>query len=115
MELSKELYELAVRRLPAFAPRLFLGNGLDWHPPQAFDYVYTMVLPDIPAGLRSEFLGNLYGNCLKSGGRLILGPWSDRTLEDEIAELGFRPTGYCEKTVAGDPSKKKRIVWVDKQ
>ena len=114
LELAKDLYELALRRLPQYATHLFLGNGLSWQPPFQFDYVYTMVLPDLPKGLWKQFLGNLYDNCLKPGGRLVLGPWSDRLVEEEIARLGYVANGYCEKTVAGAESKVKRITWVNK-
>jgi SAM-dependent methyltransferase len=114
LEISGELYNLAVRRRPQCASHIFLGNGLDWNPPFKFDYVYTMVLPDIPPGLRKQFLANLYNNCLESGGRLILGPSNDRAMDKEITELGFAPTGYCEKTIAGAETKIKRIVWINK-
>jgi hypothetical protein len=114
LELSPDLHALAIRRLPEWTSHLFVGNGLNWKPPFPFDYVYTMVLPDIPPSLRQESLANLYGNCLKRGGRLILGPHNDRELENEIIRLGFPPSGYCEKTVAGDEGRTKRIVWINK-
>lgn len=114
LEISRELYDLAVRRLPEFSHRLFNGNGLSWRPPLLFDYVYTMVLGDLPPGLRHEFLNNLYGQCLRPGGRLILGPWYGHGMEEEITKLGFAPTGYCEKTCPGAQGKIRRIVWIDK-
>jgi SAM-dependent methyltransferase len=114
LEISKMLYDLAVRRLPAYSERLYHGNGFDWQPPFQFDYVYTMVLPDLAPGLRKGFLGNLYSRCLKPGGRLILGPWYGNGLEKEMTELGFAPTGYCEKTCPGAQGKLRRLVWIDK-
>jgi hypothetical protein len=54
-------------------------------------------------------------NYMAPEGRLILGPWNDRGLEEAVSSLGFHPTGYCEKTLAGEPRRVKRIVWIDKQ
>ncbi len=114
LELSKGLLDLALHRLPEFSSRLFHGNALYWKPPFRFDYVYTMILPDIPRELHREFLGNLFENYLAPGGKLILGPWNDHGLEEEIAEIGFCPTGYCEKSFVGKSYKLKRVVWIDK-
>jgi hypothetical protein len=114
LELSKGLFDLAVQRLPAFSARLFHGNALYWKPPFRFDYVYTMILSDIPRELHKEFLCNLFENYVKPGGKLILGPWNNKGLEEEIAEIGFHPTGYCEKSFTGKPYKVKRLVWIDK-
>jgi hypothetical protein len=114
LELSRDLYNLALNRLPEYSSRLFHGNGLNWKPPFQFNYVYTMVLADIPGSLQKVFLSNLYDNCLCSGGRLILGPWNVCELENEVDRMGFSPTGYCEKTIVGNSSQIKRIVWIDK-
>jgi hypothetical protein len=95
-----------------------LGNALYWKPPFAFDYVYTMILPEIPRGLRKEFLDNLYDNYVKPGGRLICWSWRVKELEEELPALGFTPSGYCEKTVPLPIRKTyevKRIVWIDKE
>jgi len=115
LEISPALYDLAQRRLPDFAPRIFLGNAMDWRPPFHFDYVYTMLLPDIPDCLRKPFLDNLWDHYVKPGGRLILGPWNDRAADEELSALGFHPSGYCEKTVPGRAGRMKRIVWIDRE
>jgi hypothetical protein len=75
LEISKGLFDPAVRRLPAFSSRLFHGNALYWTPPLKFDYVHTMILTDI----------------------------------------GFRPTGYRERTFVGRPYRCKRLVWIDRR
>ena len=115
LEISQALFELAQCRLPDFAPRIFLGNAMHWRPPFRFDYVYTMILDDIPDDLRKPFLDNLYHHYVKPGGRLILGPWSDRETDGELSVLGFTPNGYCEKTVPGRADQTKRIVWIDRE
>jgi hypothetical protein len=114
LELSQGLHQLALCRLPHFASRLFCGNALSWKPPFRFEYVYTMILGDIPAELHRDFLRRLLDDYVAPGGRLILGPWNDHGPEREIAAMGFLPTGYCEKTMAGDRHRIKRIVWIDK-
>jgi len=115
LEISQGLFDLARHRLPDFSSRLFLGNALYWKPPFAFDYVYSMILPDIPCDLRKSFLDNLYTHYVKPGGRLILGPWSDQAMEEEISQIGYTLSGYCEKTVPGSTDEIKRIVWIDKK
>jgi hypothetical protein len=116
LEISQGLFDLARQRLPDFASRLFLGNALYWKPPFAFDYVYTMILPEIPRDLRKKFLNNLFENYVKSSGRLILGSWRVKELEEELPALGFTPSGYCEKTVPrGEAYEVRRIVWFDKK
>jgi hypothetical protein len=116
LEISQGLFDLARQRLPDFASRLFLGNALYWKPPFEFDYVYTMILPEIPRSLRKEFLDNLYDNYVKPGGRLILGPWKIDEMEKELPTLGFAPSGYCEKVVPRREVREiKRIVWIDKE
>jgi len=114
LEISGELFELARRRLPGFAPRLFHGNALYWTPPFRFDYVYTMILGDIPTELRQQFLKHLLDEYVAPGGKLILGPWNDNGLEEEMERIGFRPTGYCEKTFTGRSYRRKRLVWIEK-
>ena len=92
-----------------------MGNALDWTPPFLFDYVYTMILGDIPGNLRKPFLGNLFNNCVKPGGRLILGPWGDGgQMEQELSNLGYALSGYCEKTIPGRSREIKRVAWIDK-
>ena len=114
LEISQSLYDLARKRMPSFESRLFLGNALDWNPPFQFDYVYSMILPDIPDELKNRFLANLYNNILKPGGRMILGPWNNPELERVLAQAGYTPDGYCEKTVPGNMQEIKRFVWFDK-
>ena len=114
LEISQALFDLARRRLPDFAPRIFRGNAMDWRPPFPFDYVYTMILGDIPHSLRKPFLDNLYRRCVKPGGRLILGPCNNRETDEELSALGLTPSGYCEKTVPGSAGQTKRIVWIDR-
>jgi hypothetical protein len=116
LEVSQGLFDLARQRLPDFASRLFLGNALYWKPPFLFDYVYTMILPEIPRDLRKEFLDNLYDNYVKPGGRLILGPWKCEEVEEELSRLGFVSSGYCEKVVPRREVREiKRVVWIDKE
>ncbi|MEJ7654831.1 MAG: class I SAM-dependent methyltransferase, partial [Chloroflexia bacterium] len=41
LDISPELADLARRRLPQWEDRIFVGNAIDWTPPQRFDFVRT--------------------------------------------------------------------------
>ena len=115
LEISERLHELAKKRLPGFANRLFHGNVFDWLPQQRFTYVYTMIYPDFPMDMRRELIHRLYHDYLSAGGTLILGPWSaEDGYEDEILSFGYEFAGYVEKTVPPNNSEVKRVVWIDK-
>jgi hypothetical protein len=114
LEISDELYRFACDRLPSYRPRLYHGNALYWKPAVQFDYVYTMILPDFPLSMRKSFLDNMWDNYVKPEGRLILGPWNNPEIEDELARNGYPVTGYCEKYGTDRPGELRRVVWIDK-
>ncbi len=46
-------------------------------------------------------------------GRLILGPWDEYGMEEEILGWGFRISGYCEKSFPDKPYRFRRFIWID--
>ena len=51
VDISPALAELARRRLPQWADRIWVGNAVNWRPPGAmrFDYVLRMVVTRVRA------------------------------------------------------------------
>jgi SAM-dependent methyltransferase len=102
LDFSHELLELAARRIPASANKLFLGNALYWQPPRQFDYVCIRELSYVPRDKQRMLFFHLYDDILAANGRLILGPAAEITDESgivsRIQEWGISPSGYCVKS-----------------
>ena len=65
------LVELARRRLPHWADRIFLGDCLSWEPPRRFDFVRTELCYVKPAYER-ELVERLIDRVVAPGGSLIV-------------------------------------------
>ena len=109
LDISAQLVELARRRLPQWAGRIFQGNARFWAPPQRFNYVRTGI-EYAPPGRQGDLLAHLLDSCVAPGGRLIVGPQrhGERAEVDRIiaaAQLG--PVGG-----AGDAV--RCVLWVEK-
>jgi SAM-dependent methyltransferase len=96
LEISPELAELARRRLPQWADRIWVGNALDWAPPRRFDVVRTG-LDYVPRPRRRELVEHLLGHC----GRLVVGVHNEERgspgLAAEVASWGFGIAGRSER------------------
>ena len=97
LELAPGLAELARRRLPGWADRIFVGNALTWDPPRRFDFVRTELVY-VPAERRRAFLERLLAEVVAPGGRLILcGYGSPRSgvqpdpVRSIVRSFGFEP------------------------
>jgi SAM-dependent methyltransferase len=112
LDISPELADLARRRLPELAGRIFVGNALTWEPPRRFTYVRTG-LDYVPAGRRSELVERLLGMCE----RLIVGVYNEheeeRTTEDALRSWGLEPTGAAMRRHRSKPGMEYRLVWID--
>jgi hypothetical protein len=71
LDLIGSLADLARRRLPHWADRVFMGNVMDWRVPFRFDFVRTE-LEYAPPHRRHEMVERLLRDYLPPGGRLIL-------------------------------------------
>jgi SAM-dependent methyltransferase len=71
LELSPALAEIARRRLPQWADRIFVGNALTWDPPLRFDFVRTELVY-VPDPRRHDLVERLLARVVAPGGRLIL-------------------------------------------
>ena len=113
LEISSGLARFARERLPDWRERIYQGNALYWQPPVRFDYVYSMILPDFSASIQKRLLERLVTDYVKPNGRVILGPWDEYGMEDEIGDWGFEISGYCEKSFPNKPYRFRRFVWID--
>jgi trans-aconitate methyltransferase len=71
LELAPRLTELAWRRLPQWADRIYVGNALTWEPPQRFDFVRTELVY-VPVDRRADYVHRLLSAVVAPGGRMIV-------------------------------------------
>jgi SAM-dependent methyltransferase len=110
LDLAPALVELARRRLPQWADRIFLGNALTWAPPQRFDFARTELVY-VPAERRRQLVERLLAEVVAPGGRLIVcGYGSPRSgiVPDPVCTTvrswGFKPElELCARAPEGGP------------
>jgi SAM-dependent methyltransferase len=97
LDLSPAVAELARRRLPQWADRIFVGNALTWQPPRRFDFVNT-ALDYVPEQRRLTFVQRLLDDVVAPRGRLIVcgygSPRSNlpaRPVRQIVRAFGFEP------------------------
>ena len=97
LDLAPAVAELARRRLPHWADRIFVGNALTWEPPFRFDFVRTELMY-VPEERRPELVERLLAAVVAPGGRLILcGYGSPRSkfradpVGQHLRAFGFEP------------------------
>jgi hypothetical protein len=111
LEISPELAELARRRLPHWADRIWVGNGAEWRPPRRFDVVRTGI-EYVPRPRRSALLEHL----LSYSDRVIVGVYNEerdeRRLQATIEGWGFVVSGRTERP---HPHRRLayRALWID--
>jgi SAM-dependent methyltransferase len=115
LEIAPELAELARRRLPHWADRIFVGNARRWSLPRRFDFVRTG-LDYAPPGRRRELVEHLLEHVVAPHGRLIVGVYSQdrdaRPTDELVASWGFEIGGRIE-AAHRDPSAAYRLFWID--
>jgi hypothetical protein len=115
LDISDGLAELAARRLPQWADRIWVGNALYWQPPRRFDYVRTG-LEYVPTGRVVDLVDHLLEVAV--GRKLIIGvmneakdrPWRAQPLVD----AGYVIAGDREWPKPDDPRVVRRVCWIDK-
>jgi hypothetical protein len=115
LDISTGLAELARRRLPQWADRIWVGNALYWRPPRRFDYVRTG-LDYVPAGRVVDLVAHLLDVAV--GRKLIIGvmneakdrPWRAQ----ELVEAGYVIAGRREWPKPDDPRVVRRVCWIDR-
>ncbi len=113
LDISPELAELARRRLPDWADRIFVGNALTWDAPSGFTYVRTG-LEYVPGTRRRELVERLLGY----SERVVIGVFneheSERTTEDEIDSWGLEIAGRSMRRNPWKPGMEYRVLWIDR-
>ena len=71
LDLTPAVADVARRRLPQWADRIFVGNALTWRPPLLFDFVRTELVY-VPPPRQRDYVGRLLRDVVAPGGRLIL-------------------------------------------
>jgi SAM-dependent methyltransferase len=111
LEISPALAELARRRLPQWAGRIWVGNAADWDPPRSFGVIRTG-LDYVPRPRRRDLVERLLG----FGDRVVIGVFNEeresRTLEREVADWGFAIGGRAEREHP-HPQLAYRAFWID--
>jgi hypothetical protein len=115
VEISARLADLARRRLPHWADRIWTGNAMTWVPPRRFDVVRTG-LDYVPPRRRADYVARLLAEVVTPGGRLVVGVFNEEKDREAVAD-SLRSWGYV---VAGatsrahrDPRLRYKTVWVD--
>ena len=112
VDIAPELAELARRRLPHWADRIWVGNALTWEPPRRFSFVRAW-LEYVPKHRRRELLERLLAFC----DRLIVGVFneheSERTTEEALRSWGFRIAGRSERAHRRNLGMEYRVLWID--
>ena len=112
LDIAPELVNLARRRLPELADRLFVGNALEWVPPQRFTYVRTG-LEYVPRQRRRELVERLLGWT----DRLVIGVFNeeahDRPTEHLLRSWGHPIAGRSERAHRTMAGMEYRVLWID--
>jgi SAM-dependent methyltransferase len=111
LEISPELAELARRRLPHWADRIWVGNAIHWEPPRRFDAIRTG-FDYVPPDRRRELVEHLLGFC----DRLIVGVHNEERdapgFEDEVSSWGFAAAGHSVRDHP-HPQLVYKVFWLD--
>ncbi len=111
LDISPELAELARRRLPHWADRIWVGNALDWTPPRRFDVVRTAI-DYVPVPRRQELVEHV----LSYAGRLVIGVFNEerelRTQEELVTGWGFEIAGRSDREHP-HPRIAYKAFWID--
>jgi len=115
VEISPALADLARRRCPHWAHRIWTGNVFDWQPPRRFDVVRTG-LDYIPASERGPYLNHLLAHAVAPCGRLVVGVFNEEAdhqeLEDQVRALGHTVGGRIQRPHR-HPKVRYKAFWID--
>jgi SAM-dependent methyltransferase len=115
VDISPRLADLARRRCPQWADRVWAANALGWTPPRRFTYVRTG-LDYVPPPRRAEYVDPLLSEVVEPGGRLVVGVFNEERDQDGLAALvaswGFPVAGRTARPHR-HPAVAYKAFWVD--
>jgi SAM-dependent methyltransferase len=120
LDIAPEMADLARRRLPRWADRIYVGNAISWVPPMRFDFVRTG-LEYVPVRRRLDLVDRLLREVVAPGGRLIIGTHNEErddiraevSQEEQVAGWGFRIAGRSERPHYRDSRRVYRVLWIE--
>lgn len=111
LDISPELAEVARRRLPQWADRIWVGNAATWTPRRRFDVIRTG-LDYVPRDRRPALVEHLLGHC----DRLVIGVHNEERgeagREAEVASWGFAIAGRSARPHQ-HPQLAYKAFWLD--
>jgi len=121
LDIAPELADLARRRLPSWAGRIYVGNAIGWAPPRPLDFVRTG-LEYVPRRRRRDLVQHLIEHVVAPGGRLIVGTSkvavpglpSTPSWQELLTAWGFTLTGGSERRHEPDSRFVYCVVWIDR-
>jgi SAM-dependent methyltransferase len=117
LDIIPELVELARRRIPRWADRIFVGNALSWKPPFRFDFVRAGV-DSVPPRRRRDLVDRLLREVVAQTGRLIVGVYTDAdpakpSLREALEGCGYRVAGFAARPHRVRTNEMQRVLWID--
>ena len=118
VEISAALADLARRRCPQWADRIWTANALGWQPPRTFDLVRTG-LDYVPESRRPDLVRHLLEHVVAPGGRLLVGVTNERRGRPGLADAlrgcwGFRVAGGVTSDHPHD-AVVRTVHWLDRE
>jgi 2-polyprenyl-3-methyl-5-hydroxy-6-metoxy-1,4-benzoquinol methylase len=122
IDLAPGLVDLARRRLPHWADRIWQGNAIDWAPPhgQRFDYVHIL-LDCVPPQRRADLVRHHLASTVRPGtGRLLVSNYSaDPSIGSPTAAQTLQSLGFAYNGQTGGGKRPSRppapTAWIDAQ
>ena len=115
IDISPALADLARRRCPQWADRIWTGNAMGWEPPMRFDVVRTG-MDYVPPDHRAAYLDHLVARVIQPGGRLVVGVYNEEreldTLAHEVRGFGHRIAGRASRPHR-HPGVAYKAFWID--
>lgn len=90
LDFAPRLAELARRRLPHWADRIFVGDARSWEPPRRFGFVRTELVY-AGEGEQRAFVERLLERFLEPGGRLIVCGYGGDPVRRVLRAWGYEP------------------------
>jgi SAM-dependent methyltransferase len=114
VDISERLVAEARRRLPEWARRIWVGNAIDWVPPegQRFDVVHIL-LDCVPLHARGALVEHHLDRVVADGGRLLVSHYLDRPATI-LTELGFQISGETRAGIRSDGRVEPPSAWIEK-
>jgi SAM-dependent methyltransferase len=117
VEISAALVDLARRRCPQWADRIWTANVLGWRPDRSFDFVRTG-LEYVPPGRGADLVSHLLQHVVAPGGRLLIGVRSEPDDEPSLA-AALTSWGFVVAGSATRPHPHQALLravhWIDRK